>query len=281
MKRIVPLLFCFGLLTACSGDKVVDTRGDTLIDTITDQDPVDSVRLRFKRLVSEMPVPFDMLKEFSGAKLPFRGELLNKPEHAGSYIGVHDQAIALGIYGSDLAYMISHDQLGESAPYLRAIRKISDQVVVPSAFDESMMGRYSSNQDQQDSLQQLVRSSYERIDSTLQGNDRFVLATLVIAGGWVESIYLITQHIGDEQQNEKNKVLFDMLAVQQPYLNNITELLACFPDDSACKTLHGQFLSLKAVFPKGADVTPEAFSAQLKNLREKVAEMRSGLISIQ
>ncbi len=287
MKRTESFfaIICFSLLLAivpsCSNDKPADNHVDSVHDTITSQNLNDTMRMRFQRLVSAMPVPFDMLKQFTGAHLPFRGELLNSPQNATSYNRDDQRSINLGIYGADLAYMISQDKLGDAAPYLKSIRQLSDEVVIPSAFDGNMMQRFDNNQNRKDSLQKLVHYSYQKIDSTLQGNDRLILATLVITGGWLEGIYVTTQHIGDEQQNEKNKVLFDMLAGQQIYISNISELLGSFPNDSTCKNLHLDFETLKKSFPKGADIPADQFSRQLNDLRVKVAEIRNRLVSIQ
>jgi hypothetical protein len=283
MKSILPLFSAFILvlfMPAC-GDKTDPVTYDTLRDTIVGVNMSDSVKSRFKNLVSTMPVPFDMLKQFSSANLPFRSELPNDPKNAVAYNSASEQSLMLGVYGADLAYMISEDQLAEAAPYLKAIRRLSDAVVVPSAFDANILERYESNQNKNDSMQHLVRSSYKRIDSTLQGNDRLALATLVLTGGWIESVYLTTQHIGDEQQNDKNKVLFDMIAVQQPYLQNITELLGSFPNDSLCKNLHADFEQLKKSFPKGPNTPGKEFFAELKTLRDNVAVLRNKYVSIQ
>ncbi|MEO5642233.1 MAG: hypothetical protein ABIQ40_05150 [Bacteroidia bacterium] len=284
MKRILlfpAFLFVFAAgLFSCGGEKQEPVPYDTLHDTIIGADISDSLKMRFRNLVSTTPVPFDMLKQFSGAHLPFNAALPNDPKNATDYNGVSKQSFVLGIYGADLAYMISQDKLADAAPYLKAIRRLSDAVVVPSAFDVNMLKRYESNQNSKDSMQALVRTSYKQIDSSLQGNDRLALAALVLTGGWLESIYLTTQHIGDEPQNEKNKVLFDMIAVQQPYLQNITELLGSFPNDGLCKNLHADFEKMKDDFPKGPDVPGKEFFAELKLLRENIAVIRNKYVNI-
>lgn len=284
MKRIFLLpvfLFLFAAgLSSCDGDRTDTVTYDTLRDTIIGADISDSVKTRFKNLVSTMPVPFDILNQFSGAHLAFKSDLPNDPKHATVYNGVSEQSFILGIYGADLAYMISQDKLSEAAPFLKAIRRLSDAVVIPSAFDANMLKRYESNQNMKDSMQGLVRTSYKQIDSSLQGNDRLALASLVLTGGWIESIYLTTQHIGDEQQNDKNKVLFDMLAAQQPYLENITALLGSFPNDSLCKHLHADLEQLKKNFPDG-NVPGSEFFAEVKILRDNIALLRNKYVSIQ
>ncbi len=285
MKRRSSLfpafIFLLATFTSCGGDKTDPVSYDTLRDTIIGSNSSDTVKSRFKNLVSTMPVPFDMLNQFSGARLPYKSDLPNDPKKAVTYNSASTQSFNLGIYGADLAYMISQNQLGDAAPFLKAIRRLSDAVVVPSTFDASILQQYESNQNAKDSMQKLVRTSYKRIDSTLLGNDRLALATLVLTGGWLESIYLTTQHIGDEAQNDKNKVLFDMIAVQQPYLQNITELLGSFPNDSLCKNLHSDFRELKSSFPKGPNIPGKEFFAETKLLRDRVAIIRNKYVSIQ
>lgn len=284
MKKTVSAILFTALtafsLSSCSNEKPEGNDTDSLSDTVnTHAELSDSTRAKFRKLVTALPVPFEMLNQFSGAKLPFKGELLNKSENASQYPDADAQAVNLGIYGADLAYLISQDKLAESGAYLKSVRRLSDAVVVPSAFDESFLKRYESNSARKDSMQALVHNSYERIDSTLFGNDRLALATLVIYGGWLESIYLTTQHIGDEKQNEKNKVLFDMLALQQPHIDNMTDLLGTFQNDRACAWLYTENKNLKTLFPT-SNLSPEEFSAQLKLLREKVTEIRSKLIQV-
>lgn len=282
MKQYRSLFLFLALLGSfsCSSDKPDGNGNDTLQDTLSNTSEIsDSTRVRFRKLVTALPVPFEILHQFSGAHLPFKAELPNKPENAALYPDAQAQAVNLGIYGADLAYMISQDKLAESGAYLKSVRRLSDAVVVPSAFDASILGRYDANQGKQDSLRLLVNTSYRKIDSTLQGNDRLALATLVIYGGWMESIYLTTQHIGEEKQNEKNKVLFDMLAIQQPHIDNICQLLATFSNDSTCKWLAVETEKLKAVFPTN-NLPPDKFSEQLHQLRDQISAIRSKLIQV-
>ncbi|HTL80858.1 MAG TPA: hypothetical protein VL651_04100 [Bacteroidia bacterium] len=283
MKKILPfILFSTALFFSCSGDKPVDTPPtDSIPDSIIANSTLpDSTKAKFRMIVTALPVPFDILNRFSGAHLPFHGEFLNAPDHCGSYTLGKDQALNLGIYGADLAYMISQDKLGESAPFLKSIRTLSDAIVIPTAFDANILSRYETNSSRKDSMQMLVNTSYKRIDSTLQSNDRLVLASLVIYGGWLESMYLTTQHIGNEKQNDKNKVLFDMLSLQQPYVDNITELLAQFPSDSTCAWLHRDIISMNSAFPK-PEMTPDDFSKQLLVLNAKLVATRNKIVNIQ
>ncbi|HLG03525.1 MAG TPA: hypothetical protein VI731_08005, partial [Bacteroidia bacterium] len=271
MKNITAALLVAAIFLVYScGDGSVESRNDTITDTLSDTGQInDTTRIRFRKLVAALPVPFDILRKFSGAKLPFRKELLLKPEAVSLLPDAKAQAIHLGIFGADIAYLISQSKLSDAGPYLGSVRRLSDLIVIPTAFDAATMKRFEANKNRKDSMQHLVNASYKRIDSTLQGNDRLILATLVIYGGWIESLYITTKHIGDEPQNEKNKVLYDMLAIQQPYMENINGLLATFPDDSTCAQLSRETIALKKDFPTG-NISPGDFSAKLAILRDRL-----------
>ncbi|HEU4716829.1 MAG TPA: hypothetical protein VFU15_03305 [Bacteroidia bacterium] len=268
-------------LISCGGEKPSDNHPDTLHDTLITTNTEDSVHYLFKRMVATLPVPFEIMKKFEGANLPFNGSVLCNPDNAGKFNSASAQAINLGVFGADMSYLISQNHLGESAPYLKGVRKLSDNIVVPSAFDEGLIGRYESNMSQKDSLQRLMHTSYKRIDSTLQENDRLALASLVLAGGWLESIYITTQHIAEQQQNEKNKVLYDMLAIQNPYVTRLSDLLGRFTSDSLCISLHRDMEDLKKVTPPGPDIPPDQFANQLTMFRTKIADIRNKYVRVQ
>jgi hypothetical protein len=283
MKRFTLLSLIASMLVFANyscGDKPGDVRTDSLTDSMPDFSGLsDSAKTRFKKIMSALPVPFDIMKQFSGAKLPYKGNLLSNPDNAGQYSETRAQALNLGIYGADMAYNISQDKLSESGPYLGSVRRLSDAIVIPSAFDASVLSRYDVNKNLKDSMQILMSNSYKRIDSTLQSSDRLMQATLVIYGGWLESMYITTQHIGDEPQTDKNKVLYDMLAAQQPYIATISDLLVSFPNDSTCAWLYRETEKMAAVFPTG-DLTAGKFSERLKLLRDMIAEVRNKLIRV-
>jgi hypothetical protein len=267
--------------SACSGDKgtreIVDSIGKD-----SNQVELDKTRLKLQRLLNSIPVPFKTLEQLTGAGLPFRQELLNPEMNAGNYSQAQEQALNLGIYGADLAYLISQEKFAESAPYLRRVKQLADAVVVPSAFDERMVRQFTNNMpigekpenQKRDTLQKLVYDSYDRIDSSLQSNERLELATLVVAGGWIESLYLATQHLGDERPDKNNQVLWDILKQQRKQLPNLIALVADFEENPNLKLLHDDLVSIRDTYPEKANLNAE----QQKTLRESVARLRNRCI---
>jgi hypothetical protein len=139
------------------------------------------------------------------------------------------------------------------------------------------MERYHMHSDKQDSLQKMMYSSYTRIDSTLQSNERFGLAALVVTGGWIESLYLTTQQLGGAPKSDANKLLYDMLDEQQKHTDNVVSMLAMFPDDSLFAGLRADVVELKQLSSPAAEYTPE----ELEKVTAQLAAIRSRLVSIE
>ena len=131
--------------------------------------------------------------------------------------------------------------------------------------------------DRQDSMQRMMYHSYSKIDSTLQSNERFGLAVLVVTGGWIESLYLTTQELGNAPKQESNKLLYDMLNEQQTHTDDIASMLAMFPDDSLFQDLHHDITEYKKMSSPAAEYTPE----ELAKVTAQLAAIRAKLVSIE
>ena len=284
MKYIVNhYKFVLGLLLASLIYSCENSNKSTVIenDTITETSIIDSTRIRFRNLISKMPIPFESLKSFSAAKTRFNANLLNNPKNSEAYNSNRIQALNLGIYGADLAYLIAQDKLNEAEPFLKSIRRLSDAIVVPTAFNGAVIDRYEANINKKDSLQHLVQQSFQKIDNTLQENDRIEQASLVLAGGWIESVYLTVQSIEKSDPNQKKQVLIDILALQRSYLNNITELIGSFQDDSVSVKLYSDLLIIKKIFPKKIGANKKKIIPDFQILQQQITITRNRIIKIK
>lgn len=260
------------------GEKTVEAvKNDTLKENPFMKGLSEEEQEKLRKIIAEIPVPFMLLNQVAEAGLPFHKEFLNRENNVANYNTAEAKAINIGIYGSDIAYIIAFERLNESGSYLKSIRQLADEVVVPTAFDESAIKRYEIHATNQDSMQNMIYDSYVRIDSTLQSNERFALATLVVTGGWVESLYLTTQQIGNQERTESNKLLFDILGDQQEHTDNILSMLSMFPKDSLMTSLAADVNALKL---KSSPVTEYTFE-ELTNVTLHIAAMRNKLISIR
>jgi len=152
--------------------------------------------------------------------LRYNKELLNPINNQPKYTTNFKQAVNLGIYGADLAYLNIYEQNQEMRTYLPCIKKLAAELGINSSFEDQLIKRVSENVSNQDSIIFIVTDMFRRADSYLLNNERNDIALLVLAGGWLESLYLLTQ--SNQATNEK---IISRIAEQKNTLTNLIELL--------------------------------------------------------
>lgn len=270
------LIIGYCALASC-GDKQDTVKNDSVKENPLMKNLTEQEQEELRQLIASIPVPVSIMNKVAGSGLAYKKDMLNLPANVSKYNTAEGQAINIGIFGSDMAYVIAFERLGESGDYLRAVRQLADAVVIPTVFDEEAMNKYQLNSDKQDSMQSLVYDSYTKIDSTLQSNERFGLAALVVTGGWIESLYLTTQQLGNEARTDANKLLYEMLDEQQKHTDKIISLLAMFPNDSIFVELNRDITEYKKMSSPAMEYTTE----DLTSITSQIAAIRRKLVDIQ
>lgn len=213
-KNGLLLLSLTTLLTAgCGGGK--------------DQDaipPIDSTQTTILNVSGEIfsipsPIQTAFLLKNSGAA--YSKDILNAANKSGQYSTNFSKALNLGIYGADLGYVTIYDQTQDAIGYLNSAKKLADELGVSGAFDAETIDRFSKNLGNKDSMLVLVGIAYRSSDAYLKNNDRNDVSGLVLAGGWLESLYFAT-NIYKEKPNEEVK---NRIAEQKTSLQSLIKLL--------------------------------------------------------
>jgi hypothetical protein len=229
--------------SGCGPKKGEDSEKDSL-ETPT-APPLISVNGELFSIPS--PIQSSALLKKSGAK--YSQELLNQTSNLPAYSNNFKKAVNLGIYGADLGYIIIYSQTQNSLGYLNAIKKLSDDIGVSGAFDEKLMKRFEKNMSNNDSLLSIFTSGYRSADGYLKNNDRNEVSGLVIAGGWIESMYFTCKVLKNDFA-DKNTVI-RRVAEQKYTLDKVIKLLTPYyqnPELPEYTELADQLIELYHVF---------------------------------
>jgi len=141
-------------------------------------------------MIQNMPSPIEMAILVKHAGGEYNASLLNDVKKLDSYLTNGKKTINMGIYSSDVGYTSLYKQTQETVFYLNNVRKLSDDIGLSDAFDQAMFDRVETNIENRDSLLQILSSSYDMANQYLKENNRMNTSVLMIAGGWIESMYL-------------------------------------------------------------------------------------------
>jgi hypothetical protein len=168
-----------------------------------------------------IPSPIETTSLLKGAGAKYNKKYLNAIESVDKYSTVTQKALNLGVYGSDLSFTSIFDQTQESMLYLRCTNKLATGLGISGAFDEKTTERIEANMENRDSLLAIISDSYWTADSYLKDNGQPGVSALIIAGGWIEGLYIATQ-IANETKNED---ISTRIGEQKLSLNNLVALL--------------------------------------------------------
>ena len=122
---------------------------------------------------------------------------------------------------ADLGYVTIYDQTQDAIGYLNSAKKLADELGVSGAFDVNTITRFQKNLGQQDSMLVLVGDAYRSSDTYLKNNDRNDVSGLVLAGGWIESLYFATNVYKTKASDEVKR----RIAEQKSSLQSLIKLL--------------------------------------------------------
>ena len=165
------------------------------------------------------PIQTAMLIEKSGAD--YSKGFLNDAKRVATYATNYQKALNLGVYGADVGYVTIYDQSQDALKYMGVINKLTDELGITGAFDEQTIKRFESNFGKRDSMLNLVAVAYRNSDAFLKDNDRMNVGALILAGGWIETLYFSTQIAA----KDGNQDVINRIGEQKYTLNNIIKML--------------------------------------------------------
>lgn len=240
---IIPAIAAL-TLTACGDGKGEDPVDGGIDSTKTDTQTINPVSETF----FQVPSPGEMLTfiKMVGGKNNKNSSFLNPTDNQKNYADSKSRALNFGIYSCDLSYCSIFEMGSEALKYFKVVKQMGDQIGVSTAIKPEMMKRLENNVGAPDSLavitDDIYFSSFETLESSQQGP---VLAQ-VVAGGWIESLFIAT----NLAKYEAGSPMVERLADQKYTLENLVEFLKKHESDASVKEIKTDFEGLLAEFNK-------------------------------
>ncbi len=216
--KVIAIGLVSFLATSCGGDKEITENPDDLSDT----DTVKAVALNVGGELFSLPSPIQTAILIQKSGVSYDKAILNAGNKNDQYTSDFSKALNLGIYGADLGYVTMYNQTQDALSYLGAVKQLADKLGVSAAFDQQTMKRINDNISNKDSLLMLVSVAYRASDSYLKTNKRTEVSSLILTGGWVESMHFsITAYNKKPTEEIKYRI-----AEQKQALGSIIKLIS-------------------------------------------------------
>jgi len=192
----------------------------------------------------QIPSPDEVLVIFNSEKT-FKQRLLLPTENLKNLVDAPNQALNLGSYSADLAYCVTSKQYQTSLTYFTLVRKLAERLGISSVFDKNMAGRIENNINNIDSLQQISNETYFRIIDHLIEIDNGKTLIYITVGGYVESIFIMSNAIDVYLKNSPQII---QLANLKKGINNILKCAEFFADDKQFTSIITNLQDLKIIY---------------------------------
>jgi len=191
----------------------------------------DSLKEQIEEVVYNIPSPSEIpyLLQSTGAE--YNQGLLNSRTKVDQYASRTDKAaLNLGVYAADIGYLTSYDKTQEAIDYLSSCKTLADNLGVIGSFDAEVLKKFEENISNKDSLTRVLDSTIKRTQNFLQDDKRNKLSALIIAGSFIEGLYISTGLIKSYPKNilpddKRNQVLTPLMRIVLQQKKSVSELL--------------------------------------------------------
>lgn len=213
------------MLASCGGEPKhnIDDDREITTDTVNAQVALDIGIMRAK-----MPIASELGKKLAAAGVSYNPGVLNPTGKASSYSTKYQQALAMGAYGMDLGYACAFRNVPDVTAYLGAMGNLANSLGIAVIFNKEFVDRMIAAIPSADSMDIMIDKAYDRAEKNMQSNARVQSAVLMIAGGWIEGIYVTMEQINAKKDNPKMKDLYHDVYTNCSSIGYIYEMLDAY-----------------------------------------------------
>jgi hypothetical protein len=290
-KRVLGLALSAVFFASCGEGRHEEEKEDL-------SETADTVRTAVLNVGGELfsipsPIQTALLIQKSGVS--YDKTILSNSHQVNTYPTDFSRALNLGIYGADLAYVSLYHQTQDALSYLAAIKQLTDKLGISAAFDVPTMERIKNNITNKDSMMVLVGIAYRGSDAYLKENQRTDISSLILAGGWIESMHFSLSAYKTKSTDvirfriaEQKQALASLIRILANYSTpEVTELNAMLKDLAVVyEGIQFQYQFVEPVTDTARKITyinstteVVVSDEQLKQINDKLKKIRDKIVS--
>lgn len=267
----ISMLVISLLLASC---KVSTEEGDnqTTIESLSDV--TSDLDKEVSEFLYPLPDSYEVTEMLNRIGIPYMLGTSNTVENVNRYFTAKSKAYNIGVYGSDLSYSSTYQMTQETMLYLEAVNQLGSDLGISSIYNEDLLNRIDQNVNNKDSLIEIITITIHDTYDYLNKNGKGDLSILMVAGGWVEAMYLTTNVSANVYNNpEIVKIIYS----QKPGLENLIKIVEERKDNPDIKELLDDLQPIKEAY--NAATSENMTEEQLEALSAAIEKLRTKFIS--
>ena len=213
-------------------------------EDLNDDEKKEKVQ-KVQKVFYSLPSPLEMSLLFKSEGIQYVPSVLHDLEDRDRYLVRKKKALNLGVYGADLSYAGLFSKHEDAIAYLKVCQLMADEIGIGQTFEQELISRLEKNPNNRDTLLLVISDFFLNNESFLRSPEQQNIATYVLAGGWIEGLYL-GSHMIDENTNAEG--IKNIFAGQKYSLQNLLELLGSIEDNGSFNNMNQHLLELHELY---------------------------------
>lgn len=294
--NVIALIGLSLTFSSCGEEKKTEENNEHVVV----EDDVDTTSVDIPELDPDMnysvPTPNELFAIIKETGVEFDASILNSPDNRDKYSNKKIQALNFGVYFADLAFTSSYEKNADVLSYFGTIKILSDELDISNALDAAIFERVETSieNDDSDSLMFLSNDTYFQAYSYLEENERGSTLALIVLGGWIESLYIMT-NLGEYEEGSS---LVTRIGEQKLTIGNLMGFLMKYQDDADVAEVMEELADIEELFwtfdeaeGDDASTTKEGdtyvlsggstilvSAEQFESLKEKISDLRNDIV---
>ena len=246
IKKLIPVfVLYFFLLLSISCKQKKEEPG--FIDKEIGTEEIIGDLTEIKAIFYDLYSPVEAYRIFQQINLVFDPSILNSVDNLFQYSASNKIAVNLGIYGADMSFCHIFGQTQEAINYLSAIYRLAEKLGIGGTFIKQIENTRERSIYHPDTLFNIASSIYLSADSQLKESERAGASSLILAGGWIEALYIACSFY-DAESSDPN--LEEQIISQKYSLDRLIALLSNQKNDEFISKYLLMIRQLKQIYDK-------------------------------
>lgn len=260
------------VFSACQSGRKKDDKGKDK-SVATQKIDKEEIEQDVREFVYPLPTSFEVTEMLNRIGASYILTLSNSAENVDKYLTETKQALNLGVYGADLSYASTYNQKQQIVSYMEASKKLIDALNITGALPSDILDQIEQNEDNKDKLVEIITNTFYDTYEFLNVNQRGSVSMLVLAGSWVEALYITTNISEDTYQN---KEMVKIVMEQKSSLNKLLEIMEKYDADPSVDAVIEQLTPLAEIYNM---VEENAISEkQMNMIIQEVTKVRNDFV---
>lgn len=220
------------ILVSCGGEdkssQTVDYSDVEMADESneTEGQPINELAdFKFHTMIANLPSPLQTFQIIANVDVNINNVKLTSTDIASNLSTASARAYGYGVFIADMGFMAYQHQNQQTLDYLQACRELAGQLGAGEVFDRTISANFEENSSNEKQFVMMMDEAFNAMDEYMVNNERFVNATEIFVGSWVESQLIATGILKDQEPTTANLPVYQGIYDQKQHASNLMNVL--------------------------------------------------------